>query len=291
MITLLALFSLAAPAAAGTLSIGDEPSLKGKVMGYGGGPDEVNDIVMRTDGARWTSKDAASAVTAASPCSRPDGYETFDPWCPSNGLVGVRAFLGNRNDRADLSKITVPALVVGGGGTDYIATGPGQDLIDVRDGEQDYVVCGGGTDAIAFDPVDQLAADCERNSAASGGSGTQPVTLRVTVPRQRTRAVGRRGLRVRLIGGAVAVRATVVITLPRATARRLKLGRRRVRAATIPFFVGAKETRAVRIRLSRRVRRAFVRGRRAARITVKATPTADDGRRGKTVTKTPRLRR
>lgn len=287
-VTLFALFALAAPASAGSLATADEPALKGRVMSFVGAANEVNDIAMRTQGPRWTTTDKQSPVAPQSPCSQPDGYETFDPWCPSDGLVGVRADLGDRNDRADLSKITVPALVIARGGTDLVATGSGNDLIDVKDGEQDFVSCGAGNDLVAFDSVDQLGADCERDTTAAA---PKPVTLRMTVAKQRMKTVGRRGLKVRLVGGEVAVRATVVVTLPRKTVRRLKLGRRSLRAATSPFHLAAKESRTVRLRLSKKVRRAFARRPRGAQISVKATPTADDGRRGKAVTRKPRLRR
>ena len=50
----------------------------------------------------------------------------------------------------------------GGLGGDVLNGGDGNDLIEARDGVADKVSCGVGYDEARVDPVDYVAADCER---------------------------------------------------------------------------------------------------------------------------------
>jgi Ca2+-binding RTX toxin-like protein len=67
-------------------------------------------------------------------------------------------------------------------------TGSGNDTIDVRDGEQDSVVCGPGQDKVLADPIDTIAPDCEiversGGTPPPGGDGRTPAARRCVVPK------------------------------------------------------------------------------------------------------------
>ena len=53
-----------------------------------------------------------------------------------------------------------PDRVGGGARRDVIASGPGDDLVDVRDGERDRVRCGPGRDTVKADRFNALIG-CE----------------------------------------------------------------------------------------------------------------------------------
>jgi Ca2+-binding RTX toxin-like protein len=71
----------------------------------------------------------------------------------SDVLYGDGAFYAPTADGGD--------TLVGGPGLDYFYGEGGDDVIDARDGELDYVTCDDGADRVRADAVDSVNADCE----------------------------------------------------------------------------------------------------------------------------------
>lgn len=66
--------------------------------------------------------------------------------------------------------------ITGGPGFDYVRGGPDDDVVDVRDGQVDRVLCGAGDDTVRADRTD-LLVDCEHVSLAP------PQTSKITGPK------------------------------------------------------------------------------------------------------------
>jgi hypothetical protein len=295
------LLALASPAMAGNLSRRTGAVIPGPVVAYAAAAGEANALTFATTADTWIVRDQAP-VTANPPCGTGDGYTTFDPFCPSDGLSGMEVALGDGDDSADLSGVPAPMVVVLGAGRDTITTGAKDDAIDARDGEVDTVTCGAGADTVLRDAVDKLAGDCESGAPAgpvappptTGGSpavGLPAPQVTLTASGQRLRTVRRRGLTVLARAGERPIEARIVVTVPRALARRLGLGRRQVTAARRFVGLGSFQTRRVRLKLTRRVTRALARARGRTVIRLAATPVASDGDRGAVARRTVRIRR
>lgn len=71
-----------------------------------------------------------------------------------------------------------PEQFIPGPGQDSIEMRQGDDIADLRDGEKDTITCGPGDDTVLADTKDVVAADCETVSRSSGqpplGGGEQP---------------------------------------------------------------------------------------------------------------------
>jgi hypothetical protein len=295
------LLGLASPAMAGSLSRRTGAVIPGPVLAYAAAAGEANAVTFATTSDTWIIRDQAP-VTASPPCGTGDGYTTFDPYCPSEGLSGLEIALGDLDDSADLSGVPAPVVIVLGAGRDTVTTGAKDDAIDARDGEVDTITCGAGTDTVLRDPVDKLAADCESGAPAAatpapptgGGSPVAALpkpTVKLTASPQRLRSVLRRGLTVLARAGERPIEARIVVTLPRALAKRLRPGRRQVTAARRFVDLGSFQTRRVRIKLARRVARALARAGRRADIRLAATPVAADGTHGAVARLTVRVKR
>ena len=147
-----------------------------------------------------------------------------------------------------------------------ISGGHGNDTIDARDGEVDSVVCGPGTDRVLADSGDTVAADCEQVERASGGGGPaagggdSTAARLATVGRVRLRTALRRGFLVS-VTGLPAGRVTVVATVSRSTARRLRLSRRAVTVASGRGRASAAGNAQVRLRFTRAAKRRLGRAR------------------------------
>jgi hypothetical protein len=68
-------------------------------------------------------------------------------------------------------------VLTGGEGEDRLVGSFGDDRFRARDGWVDTIVCGGGLDTVVADPVDHVAADCER-VRYDGGRGRGSVSPR-----------------------------------------------------------------------------------------------------------------
>src|SRR4051812_28598404 len=119
---LCAFFALTAPASAGTLARGNGVVLPPPVVSYSAAPGEANTMKLEPAGDRWVLHENSAGVTTKDPCVPADGYTTFQPYCPSDGLTGAEISLGDRDDSADLSAISLPVVVSGGAGHDRITT-------------------------------------------------------------------------------------------------------------------------------------------------------------------------
>lgn len=97
-------------------------------------------------------------------------------------------------------------IMVAGKGKDTVNAGPGNDVVDVADGEPDSVDCGPGKDTVFVDVDDDVAKDCENvlgadvavtaeiGSSKPGGFGSRHVRVAIT-----NRGPGRaHGVRVRI---------------------------------------------------------------------------------------------
>jgi hypothetical protein len=158
-------------------------------------------------------------------------------------------------------------LLDGGSGRDLLDGGPDADVLRSADGEPDEDRCGTGDDAVFGDPIDTIAADCERPAvapdAAQPGAGATldllPKVIRLT-------AAG--GLRVRIYCGLSTgmctgrVSAAIKRTSRRAT--RAGVSMAGVRAAGgRKFSVKAGESKVIKVNISRNGRRRILREKKA----------------------------
>ncbi len=157
--TIAGVLALAAPANAGSLSRRTGAVIPAPVLSYAAAAGEINVLSFAVGSEKWILRDIAP-VTATAPCGTGDGYTTFDPYCPSSGLGGTEISLGDQDDRADLSAVPAPVIIVLGAGRDTVTTGAKDDVVDARDGEVDTITCGAGKDTVLRDPADSVAADC-----------------------------------------------------------------------------------------------------------------------------------
>jgi Ca2+-binding RTX toxin-like protein len=132
------------------------------------------------------------------------GY-VIEALCDNDGVEQIRINVGEREDDVT-AELPIPIRVIGGGGTDQIKTGPANDIIEsgsgddridtgagedrieagmgadivaLQDDRKDTVLCGEGLDAMAsFDPIDDIADDCEPGAPQPRADDTAPV-LRV----------------------------------------------------------------------------------------------------------------
>jgi hypothetical protein len=178
---LVAAAALAVPAQASAAGAG----IAGGVLGIASGHDATDITVTRLAGNLVVDNgsqrlDAGYGCTAAGPDK---------VTCPTGGVAGIVASLGDGDDHFDSSAVALPVGANGGKGNDRIATGAASDNIDgssggdvlsTRDGAVDTVTCGTGSDSGQVDFEDHLSADCEaqvQRSAATPGSvidTTQP---------------------------------------------------------------------------------------------------------------------
>ena len=170
----------------------------------------------------------------------------------------------------------------------------GNDVVEARDGEADSVSCGVGDDRVVADAADTVAADCETierpavakdtsgdkggKGSGSGGSGSGgsgaggstgggaadgTIATLVVAQGQRLRAALRRGLKVRVEGGAPGAKTQV----------RALLGKRVVATGTgaAGSTVTLRFTKAAKRSLARKatVRLRLVAGGAAAKVTLR----------------------
>jgi Ca2+-binding RTX toxin-like protein len=180
------------------------------------------------------------------------------------GGAGVDTLGGDQgDDTADYSGATRAVTVkLDGGANDgegregdlvrtdveSVTTGSGSDFVDSRDGVGGRISCGRGTDRVATDPEDRVAGDCEVSVVAAARC-----------------SISRRAVEMSR-SGAVKLR----VTCPFAATARLTLERGR-RLGSKRFTISrAGSSKTVRVKLSRKGRRAVGR-RNRLRLTARVT--------------------
>jgi Ca2+-binding RTX toxin-like protein len=168
----------------------------------------------------------------------------------------------------------------------------GNDVVDVRDGEADTVVCGPGTDKVVADALDTVSPDCETvdRSAAGGpapGTGAPGGSGGGTAPGTGGQA-GRLALTVGAVSRSAALRRGIPVTVSVPGAGRLagtaREGRRSVAAGAAKARRAGKAT--LRLTVGKRGRAALRRhGRHRLTVTVTFRPAAG----GKAITATRAL--
>ena len=184
--------------------------------------------------------------------------------------------------------------------------GDGDDVVDLRDGLTDSLVCGAGNDSGSAETADSVAADCEAVTKPSTPvdppvTTDPPVDTPVTVdppvvtpppansvppsiPAQTVgiSASGVATVRVACPVGSGGCNGVVTITLPGATTARhakatvapsptgLKIG-------SAKFKLAAGKSKGVPVRLSKRGRQRILRGRKQRRAKITVTTQAADG--------------
>ena len=137
----------------------------------------------------------------------------------------------------------------------------GNDVIDVRDGEDDSVSCGVGTDKVTADPADTIAPDCEQVTRAAGGGASAG---RGATSGAKIRLAGSASLRAALRHGLKLKLSGVSAGKVSATARR---GHTKV--ASGKGRAGKRGTATVTLRFTRKAKRSLAHVRRVT-LTVSA---------------------
>ena len=185
-----------------------------------------------------------------------DGVPTL---VDANGGAGADAFTGGSG--ADvLSGGSGADILTGGGGADLLDGSDGDDTLRARDGAADLVRCGAGTDSAQTDAAAlDAASDCENVDATPPVTDTPtPVATLAFGRSSRLRARRDRVSVTLACTGAPCAGELVLRTTKRFRVRRVKA---RLVLGAARFALAAGETKAVRVKLPRRMRRL---GRRIA---------------------------
>jgi RTX calcium-binding nonapeptide repeat (4 copies) len=178
-----------------------------------------------------------------------------------DGGGGNDTLVGNNNDDTIVGGPGIDSFNGDGAGGGFFEV-IGNDTIDAADGRAEPVACGPGADTATVDRADRVASDpenaCEKVRRTSGGF----VRLGALTLAGAT-------ARMKLTCRATACRGR--LTLRTAGARKLTLGR-------ASFRLRARQSRTVRIRLTRDARALM---RRTRRVRVTATATSKQGLRSR----------
>lgn len=177
--------------------------------------------------------------------------------------------------------------IEGGLGADVLDGGAGNDTILARDGVADTVTCGDGIDTVDADPVDVLAADCERPAAPApatpaqdggaapqdGGAPVLPGTGGVVAAAPSCPALRISTKKTTLLrGGVLRVRVAAARGGAPCVAR-VRVGTRVRQVRVLPG-----RTAAARFPLSRALRARVARERAGVRVTVQVRTVDPSGR-------------
>jgi hypothetical protein len=149
----------AAGAPARAAVVGFDADSSGLVF-RGGDPgapgDEVNVVTVSSDGRHWILRDAGTTpVTVTKPCVKVVGENAASCPIPAKGVPGFEIDLGPGGGS---SLQTAGALA----GLHMLVYSYGASTrIDVRDGEQDEVVCNGSGAVVTADVADRVWGGCE----------------------------------------------------------------------------------------------------------------------------------
>jgi Ca2+-binding RTX toxin-like protein len=200
-----------------------------------------------------------------------------------DGGAGNDTLVGNNNDDTLVGGPGVDSFNGDGAGGGFFVV-IGNDTIDAVDGNAEPVACGPGADTARVDASDQVASDpdnaCENVQRTSGGApGTSPGAGRAA-RFVRLGALTLKGSTARM---KVTCRATTCrgrLTLR--TAKKVRAGarKRNLTLGRASFRLRARQSRTMRIRLTRDAR-ALTRRTRRVRVTATATSTRPRGLRSR----------
>jgi hypothetical protein len=229
------------------------------------------------------------------------GLKVTDSGTKNGVAVGLTVGMGCWRLSANSATCATPAK----GAT--VNLGDGDDVVDLRDGITDSLVCGPGNDSGNAETADSVAADCEAVTkpstpvdppvTATDPPVDTPVTVDppvVTTPAANSvpssipaqtvgiSASGVARVRVACPVGSGGCEGVVTITLPGAAiARHAKATiARKAAALTIgsaKFKLAAGKSKSVPVRLSKRGRQRILRGRKRRRAKITVTTHAADG--------------
>jgi Ca2+-binding RTX toxin-like protein len=208
-----------------------------------GGPDVLDggeggaDILTGGPGTDWTTYAARTKPVVV----------TLDQLANDGRFAeGDDAETENVEGGADADSLTGSSganVLRGGAGGDQLRGLGGDDTIEAKDGVRDTVSCGTGVDAATVDPIDSVAADCEKVTGKP-----KPGKPRLKVGKKALLAEGR--LRVKVSAGAVCSGGSLVV---RSVGNRVGS-----RAFSLP---AAGKQRAIKVRVG-----SALKGRKRARV-------------------------
>ena len=227
----------------GTLVLSDEPDIVEMWANIDEGPSTIrtnggNDVI--TGGAR------AETIDAGPGDDRIEGGFGNDTIVAGPGRDVVNAEMGS-SQCGVLQSCTYPF---------------GNDVIDVRDGEADQVVCGVGADKVVADALDTIDEDCETVDRGAIGpgphgpadpktpqDGARKVTITLKLGRVSRRAALRSGIPVTVLAPAAGKLSGVAVKKGRTVAK----GGATAKAAGKQVTLRLKPTKAGRARLKGKV--------------------------------------
>lgn len=119
----------------------------------------VNNVTAYINGSYLMLTDPTSGIQAAQGCFQVSFATVACPLPVSRLSVG----LGDGGDTFDGTSIAIRTVVDAGSGADIVATGGGNDMIDVDDDAPGDMVttCGGGSDSVFANRGDEIGTLCE----------------------------------------------------------------------------------------------------------------------------------
>jgi hypothetical protein len=156
----LARHALVSPAAAATVSVSEEALL------YVGAPDEPNVLQMDQSTRGIEVYDDGASLEAGSSCALVEAHHAV---C-FGAISAVSVSLGDRNDDADLTGLTVPTDVSAGAGADLIQGGAGTNSLEGGSG-LDTLVGRSAADTLAGGDDDDLLEAAGGADLANGELG------------------------------------------------------------------------------------------------------------------------
>lgn len=116
-------------------------------VGYAGGVNETNNVTVTAPNPsgnyRWTDNGASINMTADHPCAADNGIKAAE--CPNVDADVMFMGLGEGNDMANTSAVSIDQLAFGGDGNDNVTFGEGDDIWIGLDGN-DTIHAGAGND-------------------------------------------------------------------------------------------------------------------------------------------------
>jgi Ca2+-binding RTX toxin-like protein len=142
-------------------------SLSGGTVTYDAKSGEANDVTLTQSGDKITITDKAG-VTPGAGCT---GHPVF---CEPATLKSVVVKLGNKDDKLDASRVTVPLTIDGDSGDDVITAGEGSDTVHGNTGD-DELHGFNGNDHVFGDPGDDHLFGQNGNDTLQGNTGDDHV--------------------------------------------------------------------------------------------------------------------
>ncbi|MDO8185571.1 hypothetical protein Q5424_02370 [Conexibacter sp. JD483] len=191
----------------------------------------------------------ASKLVGSDQADTLTSYDYADTIDGRGGDDTIEAGLGDDDITGGPGRDTINADA-GSGACNFLVcrTGSGNDVVRVRDGEADSVVCGPGTDTVIADPIDTIAPDCENvdrgtvtpDPRRDGRRAEPPTGKRCLVPKVRagaTLASARRALAKRRCRAVVRGVRSAKVRRGRVVKLSAKAGRSLVVNAKVTVYV------------------------------------------------------